>query len=157
MTLVLTADDLERMDEEFDRELKILEEGGFSSNPYRRDYVEKISRLEMKAKEMREDGLSDEQIAHSVYDERRELAKDFRRSTPPLIREYTSYKSSLKYGDPIGPTYEQLYKKKHSCRKIIEGSWRPSDHLEERLSIDDFKIWYQGKRQVEREHISIEE
>lgn len=154
MSIFFTAGDLEKMDEEFDRELKILEEEGFSANPYQKDYVEKISRLENKARELREIGLSEEEIAHTVYDERRELAKDYRKSEPPLIREYTNYKSSQKYGDPIGPSYEQLYEKKHSCRKIIEGSWRPSDHLEERFTVDDFKSWYMEKR--EGEHISIE-
>ncbi|MCI1305135.1 MAG: hypothetical protein LKG40_02785 [Lachnospiraceae bacterium] len=147
MSVFFTSDDLEKMDEEFDRELKIIEEEGFSANPFRRDYVEKISRLEDRAKELEETGLSDEEIAHAVYDERRELAKDYRESEPPLIREYTNYKSNQKYGDPIGPSYEQLYEKKHSYRKIIEGAWRPSDHLEERFTVDDFKSWYMERRE----------
>jgi hypothetical protein len=129
MSVFFTSDDLEKMDEEFDRELKIIEEEGFSANPFRRDYVEKISRLEDRAKELEETGLSD------------------RESEPPLIREYTNYKSNQKYGDPIGPSYEQLYEKKHSYRKIIEGAWRPSDHLEERFTVDDFKSWYMERRE----------
>lgn len=153
MTIFFSVEDLDRMDEEYERELKILENGGFAGNPYRKDYLEKISRLQLRAFEMEAEGMEEEQIAREIYQERRNLARDFRDATPPLIREYTCYKTSLKYGNPIGPTYDQLYSKKHSCRKIIEGASRPSDHLEERLNIDDFKAWYEGMRNSTDEYV----
>jgi AraC-like DNA-binding protein/mannose-6-phosphate isomerase-like protein (cupin superfamily) len=126
---------------ELKKELEILDNSGFSANPYRLAYLEKIRSLRELAKSLEEKGVSEEEIAKRLYAERRKYAEAYRTSLPPLMRAYTNEQSIRKYGNPIGPSYEQLMKKKRSLRKIIEGSWQPSDHLEEHFTIEQFLAW----------------
>lgn len=50
-----------------------------------------------------------------------------------------------KYGDPLGPTYEMLRKRK-TPEQIMESASRTIQDLSDRLTVDGFKEWYE-KRQ----------
>ena len=61
---------------------------------------------------------------------------------------YISAKSDpaeRKYGDPLGPTYEMLRKRK-TPEQIMESASRTIRDLSDRLTVDGFKEWYE-KRQ----------
>lgn len=63
-------------------------------------------------------------------------------SAPPLFREYIWYATAQKYGDLLGPDYEALCRRKTPAQ-IIESASRPIDDLNNRLTLDGFKQWFE--------------
>jgi hypothetical protein len=57
---------------------------------------------------MRAAGKSEEEIAKAANAERRAIGKDFKDKTDPELREVIYKRNQAKYGDPLGPTYEDL-------------------------------------------------
>ena len=81
------------------------------------------------------------EIARQMHERRRELGKRYKEAAPPLFREYIYAATAAKYGDPLGPTFEMLRKKK-SCREIIDSAFRPIRDLDDRLTLEGFRSWY---------------
>jgi len=82
-----------------------------------------------------------ENIAKILHERRRELGKIYKDAAPPLFREYILYATEKKYGDPLGPDYESL-KKRKTAEEIIESATRPIEDLNNRLTIEGFAEWF---------------
>jgi len=57
---------------------------------------------------MRAAGKSEEEIARAANAERRAIGKEFKDKTDPELREVIYRRNQQLYGDPLGPTYEDL-------------------------------------------------
>lgn len=90
------------MDSEFQRELALLQQDGLKTNPMRLAYEEKVRGLQALK----------EELAHRLHTQRRELGRAYKEMAPPLFRFYIYYATEQEYGDPLGPDYEQLRKRK---------------------------------------------
>lgn len=132
----------EALEEEFEKELQMLTAEGLATNPLRLEYEEKVRGLQALGEKLRSQGLSESDTAKRLHDERRHLGEVYKDAAPPLFREYIYDKTALKYGDPLGPSYEQLRKRKTDA-EIIESAARPIRNLADRLTVDGFRKWYQ--------------
>ena len=90
---------------------------------------------------LKAEGYTEDQIARAMHKKRRGLGRQYKEAAPPLFREYIYAATAAKYGDPLGPTYEMLRKKK-TCKQIIESASRPIEELDTRLTLDGFQQWY---------------
>lgn len=132
------------MDEEFLKELKLLKKNGLKDSPLRLEYEEKVRNLKDLETELRKQGLPEKEIAYTLHNKRRELGKIYKEAAPPLLQEYIYVATANKYGDPLGPTFEQLAERK-TYAEIIESSSRPIEDLDNRLTVDGFIEWYRKK------------
>ncbi|MBT9525362.1 MAG: hypothetical protein IV105_08915 [Rhizobacter sp.] len=57
---------------------------------------------------MRAAGKSDKEIAQAANAERRAIGKEFKDQTDPELRDVIYRRNQEKYGDPLGPKYEDL-------------------------------------------------
>ena len=133
------------MDEEFLKELKLLKENGLKDSPLRLEYEEKVRNLKDLETELRKQDLSEKKIAYTLHNKRREIGKIYKEAAPPLLQEYIYVATANKYGDPLGPTFEQLAERK-TYAEIIESSSRPIEDLDNRLTVDGFVEWYRKKK-----------
>ncbi|MGW0121250.1 hypothetical protein [Streptomyces sp. NPDC003327] len=85
---------------------------------------------------MREAGASDEEIARELVDMRNQ-AKEITRAgmTPEEVRVLEE-RNIAKYGNPLGPTADQLYVKYGSWDKVIDASMRTSYAVDRELSLE---------------------
>ncbi|RST04873.1 hypothetical protein EF910_15420 [Streptomyces sp. WAC07149] len=86
--------------------------------------------------DMREAGASDEEIAREMVDMRNQ-AKEITRAgmTPEEVRVLEE-RNQAKYGNPLGPTADQLYAKYGSWQKVTEASMRTSYAVDRELSLE---------------------
>ena len=133
------------MDEEFLKELKLLQENGLKDSPLRLEYEEKVRRLKELETELRSKSLSEKEIAYTLHNKRREIGKIYKEAAPPLFQEYIYIATANKYGDPLGPTFGQLAERK-TYAQIIASSSRPIEDLDNRLTLDGFIEWYRKKK-----------
>ena len=138
------------MKEEFERELKLLREGGLKNNPLRREYEQQVRDLSAYRDALASAGESKEVIARLLHEKRRELGKMYKDAAPPLFREYKLYATEKKYGDPLGPDYETLRKRK-TPEQIIESSARPIEDLDNRLTVEGFAQWFYDVYEKQKE------
>ena len=131
--------------DEYERELEEIGKLGLKDNPLRLAYEKKVHALERIPQELESKGYSEEQIAQIMHEKRRELGRQYKDAAPPLFREYIFAATAAKYGDPLGPSYEMLRKKK-TCREIIESASRPIENLDDRLTLDGFQRWFRASR-----------
>lgn len=130
------------MEREFEQELNALREHGLKTNPLRLEYELKVHELSAFRETLFAKGESEEAIAKKLHECRRELGRVYKNAAPPLFREYILYATEKKYGDPLGPDYESLRRKK-SVEDIIKSATRPIDNLDNRLTIEGFVEWFQ--------------
>ncbi len=134
------------MDEkEFQAELKLLLRDGLKENPLRKEYEDKVAKLAVLATELVAQGESEKDIARMLHAKRRELGAQYKHAAPPLLCEYIYYATKKKYGDPLGPSFADLCKKK-TYAEIIASSSRPIADLDKRLTIDGFKEWFEREK-----------
>lgn len=131
---------------EFQKDLRLLQNGGFKQNPLRLEYEQKVHELKSLAQTLAEEGKTTEEIARELHGRRRALGKRYKDAVPPLLTEYIYYATAKKYGDPLGPSYETLRQRK-TPEQIIESSQRPIGNLDERLTVEGFVEWYHQVRQ----------
>jgi len=129
------------MNTEFEQELNSLREYGLKTNPLRLEYEEKVRELSALRDSLFAKGESRETIARILHECRRELGRVYKEAAPPLFREYILYATEKKYGDPLGPDFESL-KKRKSIEDIIESAARPIENLDNRLTIEGFEEWF---------------
>ncbi len=91
----------------------------------RQDYEKAVSRLAEKAKAMRTEGKSPEEIARVLHAERRALGEQFKTLTPPDALAAIYARNLAKYGDKLGPTIDWLRAHGKSWDQIIESASRP--------------------------------
>lgn len=130
--------------QEFEHELQMLLTDGLKDNPLRKEYEMKVAGLAEVARELLVQGLSEEEVARLLHHKRRELGVQYKHAAPPLLQEYIYYATAKKYGDPLGPSFEDLCKKK-SYAEIIASSSRPIADLDKRLTVEGFKEWFEKK------------
>lgn len=135
-------------DEEFEKEYGEILLGGIKNSPLRLDYERKVRALSDLRDRLYRQGVPEEETARRLHSERRELGRQYKEAAPPLFREYIYYATAQKYGDPLGPDYMTLRKRK-SAREIIESSSRPIDDLDNRLTASGFLEWYQEVKKGE--------
>lgn len=90
------------------------------------------------------EGKNEEEIARTMHTARRELGRQYKEAAPPLLREYIYAATAAKYGDPLGPDYVSLRRRK-SCAEVIEAAARPIKNLDERIIIEGFREWYRRR------------
>ena len=90
------------------------------------------------------EGKNEEEIARTMHTARRELGRQYKEAAPPLLREYIYAATAAQYGDPLGPDYESLRRRK-SCAEVIEAAARPIKNLDERITIEGFREWYRRR------------
>ena len=85
---------------------------------------------------MREAGVTDEEIAREMVDMRNQ-AKEITRAgmTPEEVR-ILEQRNVAKYGNPLGPTADQLYVKYGSWQQVIDASMRTSYAVDRELSLE---------------------
>ena len=127
---------------EFEREVALIREMGLKDSDLRRAYEEKVAALSRLAPKLLAAGKTEEQAARILHAERRALGRQYKEASPPLFREYIYAATAAKYGDPLGPTFDQLRRKK-TCAQIIASASRPIENLDDRLTLDGFEKWYQ--------------
>jgi hypothetical protein len=76
---------------------------------------------------MRRSGADAETIARAIHAERRALSTRYKDLTPEPQRTQVHNRTVATYGDPLGPTIEQLRAKGRSWDEIIESASRPGD------------------------------
>ena len=130
---------------EFEKELMLIEKTGLKTSPQRLEYEKKVCELRSMPEKLKAEGYTEDQIARAMHEMRRELGRQYKEAAPPLLREYIYDATAAKYGDPLGPTYEMLRKKK-TCKQIIESASRPIEDLDKRLTLDGFQQWYMTHR-----------
>ena len=131
------------MSTEIEQELNALRKYGLKSNPLRLEYERKVRELSVFRDTLFAKGESKENIAKKLHECRRELGRVYKEAAPPLFREYIFYATEKKYGDPLGPDFESLRKRK-SVDDIIESATRPIENLDDRLTIEGFTQWFQN-------------
>ena len=125
---------------EFEKELMLIEKTGLKTSPQRLEYEKKVCELRSMPEKLKAEGYTEDQIARAMHEKRRELGRQYKEAAPPLLREYIYDATAAKYGDPLGPTYEMLRKKK-TCKQIIESASRPIEDLNNRLTLEGFRQW----------------
>ncbi len=128
---------------EFEKECELIRQFGLKDSKLRREYEEKVHGLSGLLSRLQAEGKSEEKIARILHEERRELGRLYKEAAPPLFREYIYAATAAKYGDPLGPDFEALRKRK-SCREIIESASRPIGNLDDRLTLKGFEEWYRA-------------
>ena len=126
---------------EFEKEIAQIETTGLKNSPLRKEYERKVHELRSLPEKLKAEGFAEEQIARIMHEKRRELGRLYKEAAPPLLRKYIFAATAEKYGDPLGPSYETLRKKK-TYVQIIESASRPIEDLDDRLTLDGFRKWY---------------
>ena len=129
----------------FQQELEQLRQQGLKDNPLRVAYETQVHGLKAEAEQLAAQGLSQEEIARRLHARRRELGREFKLASPPLFQQYIYAATAAKYGDPLGPTFEQLRLRK-TCAEIIESASRPIEDLNDRLTVEGFAAWYEQQK-----------
>ena len=128
---------------EFEKEIALIEKTGLKASPLRLEYERKVRELRNAPEKLKAEGFSEDRVARAMHEKRRELGRQYKEATPPLFREYVYEATAAKYGDPLGPTYDMLRKKK-TCKQIIESASRPIEDLDNRLTLDGFSAMVFG-------------
>ena len=126
---------------EFDREWARIQTEGIKDSSLRHEYEQKVHALKELKEQLYREGMPEDETAKLLHGKRRELGRIYKEAAPPLLRDYIYYATAKKYGDPLGPDYEVLRRRK-TDREIIESASRPIDNLDNRLTIDGFRQWF---------------
>ena len=127
--------------DEFEAELQQIRQGGLKDSALRLAYEREVAALRELPQRLRAEGMTEEHIARTMHQARRELDRQYKLASPPLFREYIYAATAAKYGDPLGPSFEALRETK-TCGQIIESASRPIKDLDDRLTLDGFRAWY---------------
>ena len=132
---------MQTIESQFKTEYAQLLTHGLKSNPLRLEYERKVRELADYRDRLYRENRSEEEMARLLHEARRELGREYKDAAPPLFREYIFFATAQKYGDPLGPDYDTLSQRK-SAKEIIESATRPIEDLNNRLTLDGFKDWF---------------
>src|SRR5690606_35736905 len=90
----------------------------------RQQYVDAVQGLSGRAAAMRQAGSSPEQIARALHAERNALKARFRELSPPDAVRRFEQRNIKRYGDPLGPSIDQLRGAGKSWEQIVESATR---------------------------------
>ncbi|MGW6568488.1 hypothetical protein [Streptomyces sp. NPDC054975] len=85
---------------------------------------------------MREAGASEEEIARELVDMRNQAKEITRAGMSPEEVRILEERNIAKYGNPLGPTADQLHAKYGSWEKVTDASMRTSYAVDRELSLE---------------------
>jgi hypothetical protein len=100
-------------------------------------YEAAVLALRAQVAAMRGVGVSSETIARAIHAERRRLTIAFKEVTPEPWRSRIHTRTLAAYGDPIGPTIENLRGRGKCWDDIIASATRPGSWFSSDGSIDN--------------------
>ncbi|MCM8729429.1 hypothetical protein ACFO8O_00410 [Hephaestia sp. GCM10023244] len=89
-------------------------------------YEREVRALAGEARRRKTDGESLEVIARDLVTRRNALKQRFRAGDDPAIVALMEQRNRLKYGDPIGPDADWLFRKYGSWEAVIAAACRPA-------------------------------
>jgi hypothetical protein len=95
-----------------------------TSPALRLEYESKVSQLADTANELKAAGMDPESIARALGAERRALGEAYKGMTPPDLLEEITQRNIAKYGDPLGPTVDDLVASGKTWEQIIDSASR---------------------------------
>ena len=117
-----------------------LQGDGFKNNPLRQAYESEVAGLKAYGDELLASGMSEEQVARTLNQARRDLGIKYKNATPQPLRDYIYEVNMERYGDKLGPTYDWLVSEKGATNmEIINSSSRPNANIDKLLS--GFEEW----------------
>lgn len=79
-------------------------------------------------------------VAQAMHQARRDLGVEFKNVTPEPLRDYIYDVNQSRYGDPLGPKFEDLVEKYNGdYSKIIDAAKRPNPDVNKLLG--GFSDW----------------
>ena len=111
-----------------------LQGDGFKNNPLRQAYESEVAGLKAYGDELLASGMSEEQVARTLNQARRDLGIKYKNATPQPLRDYIYEVNIGRYGDKLGPTYDWLVSEKGATNmEIINSSSRPNANIDKLL------------------------
>lgn len=101
----------------------------------RAEYLKESKKLEATIESMTEEGKSQEEIARYVVEQRNQQKVEARKKMSPEDVKGLEERNIKKYGNPVGPTADQLLEKQGSWDKVIEGSMRKDPVINKLLGL----------------------
>ena len=92
----------------------------------RREYENAVRNLIARAEELRIAGLDDEAVARELVFARNELKRRARHDDDPEDVRLMEARNLARYGDPLGPPPEWLFRKYGSWAAVIDAACRPA-------------------------------
>ena len=96
-----------------------LQGDGFKNNPLRQAYESEVAGLKAYGDELLASGMSEEQVARTLNQARRDLGIKYKNATPQPLRDYIYEVNMGRYGDKLGPTYDWLVSEKGATNMEI--------------------------------------
>src|SRR3546814_5413283 len=93
--------------------------------PARIAYEREVRALAGEARSREAEGESPEAIARDLVQRRNALKQRFRADDDPGVVALMEQRNRLKYGDPIGPDADWLFRKYGSWEAVIAAACRP--------------------------------
>ena len=117
-----------------------LKGDGFKNNPLRQAYENEVAGLKSYGEELLSSGMSEDQVARTLNQARRDLGIKYKNATPQPLRDYIYEVNMRRYGDKLGPTYDWLVSERGATNmEIINSSSRPNANIDKLLS--GFEEW----------------
>jgi len=117
-----------------------LKGDGFKNNPLRQAYENEVAGLKAYGERLLASGMSEEQVARTLNQARRDLGIKYKNATPQPLRDYIYEINMGRYKDKLGPTYDWLVSEKGAKNmEIINSSSRPNSNIDKLLS--GFEEW----------------
>ncbi|MFJ7154164.1 hypothetical protein ACIQUQ_04430 [Streptomyces sp. NPDC101118] len=85
---------------------------------------------------MREAGATDEEVARELVDMRNQAKEITRAGMSPEEVRILEERNTAKYGNPLGPTADQLFAKYGSWQQVADASMRTSYAVDRELSLE---------------------
>jgi hypothetical protein len=110
----------------------------FKKQPLRQAYEREVEGLQARADALRAAGKPEEEIARTLYEERRQIGAKYKNLTPEPIRRRIYDINAQRYGDPLGPSLESLVRKNThdgvtDWRAISDGAARANPNVDRLL------------------------
>ena len=121
-----------------------IQGSGFKNNPLRQEYESEVRALKSYGEELLKSGKSEEEVARTLNQARRDLGVKYKDMTPQPLRDYIYEINEARYGgDKLGPTYDYMKGEGKSDLEIIDSSSRPNTDIDSLLG--DFENWLRGQ------------
>ncbi|KIF07433.1 hypothetical protein PL81_01960 [Streptomyces sp. RSD-27] len=102
----------------------------------RMSYHRLLEDMHRTAADMRAAGASEEEVARELVDMRNQAKEITRAGMTPQEVRILEERNIAKYGNPLGPTADQLYAKYGSWEKVSDASMRTSYAVDRELSLE---------------------
>jgi hypothetical protein len=121
------------------------------NNPLRQAYEAEVAGLGKKSEALLESGMTKEEVARQMWQERRDIGVKYKDLTPEPLRDYIYEVNQARYRDPLGPKFEDLIESQldkgvpieDAYQKVITSSSTPNADVNKLLS--KFEEWLQEK------------